>query len=428
MSTKNVPTCERSNVPTFLRPDDKQRVLVVFGTRPEAIKLAPVIRALQAWPDQFVARTCATAQHREMLDQALAPFGIVPDIDLDLMQPGQTLSALGARVLAAMDEVLAAEQPDWVLVQGDTTTVMMAALAAQHRQVKVGHVEAGLRTYDRRNPFPEEMNRVVADHVSDLCFAPTETARRNLLAEGIPDERIIVTGNTVIDALLWVASQPPPVEMAEFLEGLGIGEKMEKQGAPGTQGDKEKLSPSPLLPLSPSPHLILVTAHRRESFGAPLAGICRALRQLSEELAGRAHIIYPVHRNPNVWGPVHAALAGLPGITLLPPVDYRSLVYLMARAALILTDSGGIQEEAPSLHVPVLVLRETTERPEAVAAGAARLVGTDPAHIVAAVHELLNDPVGYARMASAANPYGDGRAAERIAEALLATARPQPQP
>jgi UDP-N-acetylglucosamine 2-epimerase (non-hydrolysing) len=412
--------------------------------------MAPVIRALQARPDRFVARTCATAQHREMLDQALAPFGIVPDIDLDLMQPGQTLSALGARVLAAMDEVLAAEQPDWVLVQGDTTTVMMAALAAQHRQVKVGHVEAGLRTYDRRNPFPEEMNRVVADHVSDLCFAPTETARRNLLAEGIPDERIIVTGNTVIDALLWVADQPRPAEMTELLGRLGIVEKTGKQGAPGRQvdeetrrqgddlrhGDKETrgqgesfpcslspphpLTPSPCLPLSPSPHLILVTAHRRESFGAPLAGICRALRQLSEELAGRAHIIYPVHRNPNVWGPVHAALDGLPGITLLPPVDYRALVYLMGRAALILTDSGGIQEEAPSLHVPVLVLRETTERPETVSAGAARLVGTDPVHIVAAVHELLDDPVGYARLASAANPYGDGHAAGRIAAALWA--------
>jgi UDP-N-acetylglucosamine 2-epimerase (non-hydrolysing) len=305
---------------------------------------------------------------------------------------------------------------------------MMAALAAQHRQVKVGHVEAGLRTCDRRNPFPEactersrsEMNRVVADHVSDLCFAPTETARRNLLAEGIPDERIVVTGNTVIDALLWVANQPRPAEMAEFLEGLGIGGKM------GKQGNKETRRQGETLPLSPSRHLILVTAHRRESFGAPLAGICRALRQLSEELAGRAHIIYPVHRNPNVWGPVHAALDGLPGITLLPPVDYRALVYLMAHAALILTDSGGIQEEAPSLHVPVLVLRETTERPEAVAAGAAWLVGTDPAHIVAAVHELLNDPVGYARMTSAANPYGDGHAAERIMEALRAIVQPQP--
>jgi UDP-N-acetylglucosamine 2-epimerase (non-hydrolysing) len=241
-----------------------------------------------------------------------------------------------------------------------------------------------------------------------------------LLAEGIPDERIVVTGNTVIDALLWVANQPRPAEMAELLGRLGIVEKT------GKQGNKETRRNSPPLPLSPSRHLILVTAHRRESFGAPLAGICRALRQLSEELAGRAHIIYPVHRNPNVWEPVHAALADLPGITLLPPVDYRALVYLLGRAALILTDSGGIQEEAPSLHAPVLVLRETTERPEAVAAGAARLVGTDPAQIVAAVHELLNDPVGYARMASAVNPYGDGHAAGRIVATLRATVQPQP--
>lgn len=382
------------------------RVLVVFGTRPEAIKLAPVIAALRDRPDAFTVRTCATAQHREMLDQALAVFGLVPDIDLDLMQPGQTLSALAARVLAAMDDVLAAEQPDWALVQGDTTTVMMAALAAQHRQVRVGHVEAGLRTGDRRNPFPEEMNRVVTDHVSDLCFAPTETARQNLLREGIPGERISVTGNTVIDALLAVASQLPPAEMAALLDRLGMGGAAGRQGKPETRAD--------------APQLILVTAHRRENFGAPLAGICRALRQLSAELAGRAHIIYPVHRNPNVWAPVHRELAGLPGITLLPPVDYRALVYLMGRARLILTDSGGIQEEAPSLHVPVLVLRETTERPEAVAAGAARVVGTDPARIVAAVHELLTDPAAHVRMASAANPYGDGHAAARIVAALLA--------
>jgi UDP-N-acetylglucosamine 2-epimerase (non-hydrolysing) len=368
------------------------RILVVFGTRPEAIKMAPVVAALRDRSDAFTVRTCATAQHREMLDQVLAVFGIVPDIDLDLMQPGQTLSALGARVLGAMDAVLVAEQPDWVLVQGDTTTVMMAALAAQHRQVRVGHVEAGLRTYDRRNPFPEEMNRVVADHVSDLCFAPTETARRNLLAEGISPERIVVTGNTALDALVSVAAEGwrPPLD-------------------------------SPLAGLPQDLDWLLVTAHRRENFGRPLAGICRALRIIAQERGGQVHIIYPVHRNPNVWAPVHRDLAGLPGITLLPPVDYRSLVYLMQRARLIMTDSGGIQEEAPSLHVPVLVLRETTERPEAVAAGAARIVSTDPARIVAAVHALLDDPATYTQMACAANPYGDGHAVERIVTALLAT-------
>jgi len=368
------------------------RVLVVFGTRPEAIKMAPVIRALQARPAVFTTRTCVTAQHRDMLDQVLEVFGVVPDIDLDLMQPGQTLSGLGAKVLSAMDDVLVAEPPDWVLVQGDTTTVMMSALAAQHRQVRVGHVEAGLRTHDRRNPFPEEMNRVVADHVSDLCFAPTEGARQNLLREGIADSKIVVTGNTVIDALLAVAAQGWTPATGHVLAGLPSDRRW-----------------------------ILVTAHRRESFGAPLDGICQALRRLVTQRGKSVHVVYPVHRNPNVWGPVHEALSGLSGITLLPPVDYRSLVYLMQRSALILTDSGGIQEEAPSLDKPVLVLRETTERPEVVAVGAARVVGTDPDRIVAETVRLLDDPAAYALMAAALNPFGDGQAAERIVETLLQT-------
>lgn len=367
----------------------KTRVLIVFGTRPEAIKLAPVIAALRERPNAFTVRTCATAQHREMLDQVLAVFDILPDIDLNLMQPGQTLSALGARVLAAMDDVLVGERPDWVLVQGDTTTVMMTALAAQHRQVKVGHVEAGLRTYDRRNPFPEEMNRVVTDHVSDLCFAPTETARTNLLREGIPAERIIVTGNTVIDALLTVAAQP-----------------------------WQPSGNSPLAHLPADRRWLLVTAHRRESFGAPLAAICEALRRIAGTWGEQVHIIYPVHRNPNVWEMVQNALGGVPGITLLPPVDYRSLIYLMQRCALILTDSGGIQEEAPSLGKPVLVLRNVTERPEGVTAGTLRLVGTDAERIVAETARLLTDSFAYAEMAQARNPYGDGHAAERIVAIL----------
>ena len=327
-----------------------------------------------------------------MLDQVLEVFGIVPDIDLDLMQPGQTLSGLGSKVLSAMDAVLVAEQPDWVLVQGDTTTVMMSALAAQHRQVRVGHVEAGLRTYDRRNPFPEEMNRVVADHVSDLCFAPTEGARQNLLREGIADSKIVITGNTVIDALLAVAARGWMPPIGHVLAGLPSNRRW-----------------------------ILVTAHRRESFGAPLNGICQALRRLIMERGQYVHVVYPVHRNPNVWGPVHEALSGLSGITLLPPVDYRSLVYLMQHSALILTDSGGIQEEAPSLNKPVLVLRETTERPEVVTVGAARVVGTDPDRIVAETIRLLDDPAAYAQMAAAPNPFGDGRAAGRIVETLLQT-------
>lgn len=367
----------------------KKRVLVVFGTRPEAVKMAPVVRALQARGQDFVTRTCATAQHREMLDQVMDVFRIIPDIDLDLMQPGQTLSELGARVLASMDAVLVDEQPDWVLVQGDTTTVMMTAIAAQHRKVKVGHVEAGLRTYDRQNPFPEEMNRVVTDHISDLCFAPTETARQQLLGEGISDERIAVTGNTVIDALVSIASEqwdPPPNHILANLPA-----------------DRE---------------LILVTAHRRENFGAPLNNICNALAEIGRERGETIHIVYPVHRNPQVWDTVHEALSSTPGVTLIPPVDYRSLIYLMKRSRLILTDSGGLQEEAPSLDKPVLVLRDTTERPEAVAAGAARVVGTDTERIVAAVLRLLDSSDEYARMAAAPNPYGDGSAAIRIAEIL----------
>lgn len=354
--------------------------------------MAPVVQALLARPDDFVTRTCATAQHRDMLDQVLDVFNIMPDIDLDLMQPGQTLSELGARVLAAMDPVLTSEQPNWVLVQGDTTTVMMAALAAQHRQVRVGHVEAGLRTYDRGNPFPEEMNRVVTDHVTDLCFAPTEGARQNLLREGIDEQKIVVTGNTVIDALLAVVAQDWRPPHNHLLANLPANREW-----------------------------ILVTAHRRESFGDPLIAICQALLQIAQTQQERVHIIYPVHRNPNVWEPVHQLLAGMPGITLLPPLDYRSLVYLMQHSKLILSDSGGIQEEAPSLDIPVLVLRETTERPEVVTAGAARLVGTDTNRIVAETFRLLTDQEHYGQMASALNPFGDGHAAERIVNALLRT-------
>ena len=365
------------------------RVLVVMGTRPEAIKMAPVVRALQARPAAFDVRVCATAQHREMLDQVLEVFAIVPDVDLNLMQPGQTLSGLGARVLSSLDPVLEAERPDWVLVQGDTTTVMMAALAAQHRQVRVGHVEAGLRTGDRRNPFPEEMNRVVADHVSDLCFAPTEATRRNLLREGIPEARIRVTGNTVVDALRAVSGTDWAPDPGSALADL--------------PEDREWL---------------LVTAHRRENHGQPLEEICGALQRIAEERGQRVQIVYPVHRNPKVWEPVHERLGGLPGVTLLPPVDYRALIYLMGRCRLVLTDSGGLQEEEPSLDKPVLVLRETTERPEAVKAGATRIVGTHAQRIIDETYRLLDDPAAYAQMAEAPNPYGDGHAAERIAEAL----------
>jgi len=389
------------------------KVFIIFGTRPEAIKMAPVIRELQrrsavgpcdclfaplraAAQDRLQSVICVTAQHRQMLDQVLELFGLVPDIDLNLMQDDQSPSQVAARVLSGLEPVLQDEHPDWVLVQGDTTTVMAAAIAAHHLRIKVGHVEAGLRSFDRANPFPEEMNRVVADHLSDLHFAPTEQARRNLLREGFTEATIRVTGNTVIEALQWVAALPAPPEVHSLFAQLG-------------------LSPPHLV--SPSPHLILVTAHRRENFGAPLAGICTALQTLAAR--GDVQVVYPVHRNPHVWQPVHAALAGVPGITLLPPVDYRTLVWLLERCTLVLTDSGGIQEEAPSLGKPVLVLREVTERPEGVEAGTARVVGTDPSRIMAEASRLLDNEEAYKAMARAVNPYGDGHAAERIVAALL---------
>ncbi len=372
------------------------RALTIFGTRPEAIKLAPVVRELRRHRDRFVSRVCVTAQHRQMLDQVLDLFGIVPDLDLDLMQPDQSPSQVAAAVLERLDGLLQEEEPDWVLVQGDTTTVMAASIAAYHRRIRIGHVEAGLRTGDKWQPFPEEMNRKIADHLSDLLFAPTPRARDNLLAEGLPAERILVTGNTVIDALLWVAAQPFDPAALNFR----TFERSNVQTFP-----------------SSNVRTLLVTAHRRESFGRPLRAICAALRALARR--GDVQIVYPVHRNPNVWDVVHDELDGEPGVTLLPPVDYRALVYLMQHCALVLTDSGGIQEEAPALGKPVLVLREVTERPEGVEAGTARVVGTDPERIVAEAGRLLDDPAAYAAMAQAVNPYGDGHAAERIVTTLL---------
>ncbi len=363
-------------------------ILIVFGTRPEAIKLAPVLKQLRRYPNEIKVRACATGQHREMLDQVMDLFEIAPDFDLGLMRPNQTPNQVASLILAELDRLFSEKPFDWMLVQGDTTTVMAASIAAHHHRIKVGHVEAGLRTYDRSNPFPEEMNRVVTDHVSDLHFAPTSTARDNLLREGIKPERVFVTGNTVIDALEWVAEKPVPASLTRLFARLN--------------------STKPLL---------LVTAHRRESQGKPLRNICNALRALARR--DNLQIVFPVHRNPNVWEPVHRELKDVKGITLLPPVDYLSLVHLMKRSRLILTDSGGIQEEAPSLGVPVLVLRESTERPEAVAAGAARLVGTDPLRIVNEAERVLNDPVTRSKMSRAINPYGDGKAAERIVKILL---------
>jgi len=363
-------------------------VLTVFGTRPEAVKLAPVIRELARHSAQVTSRVCVTAQHRDMLDQVLRVFGIEPDYDLDIMQDNQTPTQVAASVLARMEAILRDERPDWVLVQGDTTTVAAAALAAFYARCRVGHVEAGLRTGDRWQPFPEEINRRVAGVIADRHFAPTTRAFDNLLREDVPAERILLTGNPGIDALHWITAQPPPPELDDLL--------------------------------APDTRTILVTAHRRENFGEPLESICLALRDLVGRYDGGVRVVYPVHRNPNVWGPVHQLLGDVPWITLLPPLDYLPNLHLMKRAYLVITDSGGIQEEATGLGVPALVLREVTERPEGVATGALRVVGTDRARIVAEASRLLDDPADYARMANAENPFGDGHAAERIVASLLA--------
>ena len=372
------------------------RVLSIIGTRPEAVKMGPVVQALAAEP-AIEARVCVTAQHREMLDQVLEIFDISPDVDLDLMKPDQSLAALTAAIMTHLDPILADWQPHWILVQGDTTTVMAAALLAYYHRIRVGHVEAGLRTGDKWQPFPEEVNRRVAGVIADLHFAPTEWSRQNLLREGIPGEKILVTGNPVIDALHQVVSRPVPGEIRTLLDKLGISDP-----------------PNP-----EDPRLVLMTAHRRENFGRPLENICAAVRTIAEDYGDGLQLVYPVHLNPNVQEPVHRLLGDLPNVHLLPPLDYLPLVHLLKRAALVLTDSGGIQEEAPGLGVPVLVMREVTERPEGVEAGTVRLVGTEEQKIVAETRRLLDDPTAHTAMAQAVNPYGDGRAAERIVAALL---------
>jgi UDP-N-acetylglucosamine 2-epimerase (non-hydrolysing) len=363
------------------------KILCVFGTRPEAIKMAPVVRELRKHRNHFQTKVCVTGQHREMLDQVLKLFNIRPDYDLNLMQEDQSLAQVTANVLNRLEPVIVKEKPDWVLVQGDTTTAMAAALIAFYHRVKSGHVEAGLRTWNKSHPFPEEINRKIADSISDLHFAPTETARRNLLREGVHGASILVTGNTVIDALLDVVERP------------------------------YQWSDGPLASVPLDGRLILVTAHRRENFGKPLENICRALKEITTRYDD-IHVVYPVHLNPNVQRAVHSLLKGVPNITLLEPLDYLSLAQLMKRAYLVLTDSGGLQEEAPGLGKPVLVLREVTERPEAVEAGTVEVVGTETQIIVRETTRLLDDPAKYERMARAINPYGDGHASERIVRAL----------
>ncbi|WP_372927754.1 non-hydrolyzing UDP-N-acetylglucosamine 2-epimerase [Marinobacter sp.] len=370
------------------------KILTVFGTRPEAIKMAPL--ALQLANDaRFDARVCVTAQHREMLDQVLDLFELKPDYDLNLMQPGQTLPGLTAAILKGMDEVLSDFKPDKVLVHGDTATTFAVTLASYYHQIPVGHVEAGLRTGNLYSPWPEEGNRKLTGAIAARHFAPTDTARNNLLREGVASESIVVTGNTVIDALLAVTAFLQP--------GSALAVKLKQQFS---FLDEDK-------------RLILVTGHRRESFGGGFERICESLRRIADANPDVA-ILYPVHLNPNVQEPVNRLLSGQPNIRLIQPQDYLPFVYLMNRSHLILTDSGGIQEEAPSLGKPVLVMRETTERPEAVEAGTVKLVGTDTQAICTEVQTLLDDPQAYLRMSRAHNPYGDGKACQRIIQALAA--------
>ncbi len=361
------------------------RLLITFGTRPEALKLAPLI--LAAKNDKHLETiVCATGQHREIVEQVNQLFGIVPDYNLAIMQPGQTLHELTARVLTHLSPIIENTKPDWLIVQGDTTTVMAASLLAFYHRVKVGHVEAGLRTEDKFQPFPEEINRRIASVIADLHFAPTAQAKNNLLKEGIPTENILVTGNTIIDTLQFIAKRPYDLNNS-VLKNIPFHRK-----------------------------LILVTAHRRENFGQPLIEICSAIKELTNSFDD-IHFIYPVHPNPNVHDVVYKELGNHLRITLLPPIDYESLVFLLKHVELVLTDSGGIQEEAPTFGLKVLILREKTERPEGVEAGIAKLVGTNPQRIIAGVMAVLKERERE-QILSVENPYGDGKASNRIINAL----------
>lgn len=375
----------------------KQSVLVFVGTRPEAIKLAPVVRAMRKCPKAFHVTICSTGQHRHMLDQALSEFNLKPDIELSVMRPAQSLATLSAQLYAAIDHVLEEEAPDWVLVQGDTTTVMVAGLCAFYRGVKLAHVEAGLRTYNRLAPFPEEINRRIVTLVAELHFAPTRIAKDNLLKEGVPSRNIVVTGNTVVDALrlmqAGIAQSPPDLPLS-VEEGIRLRKK-----------------------------IVLVTGHRRENFGQGLKSLCLAIKELAMKHP-MALFVYPVHLNPSVRTPVHKMLRSVKGVILTEPLSYRPFLYLMRHSYLVLTDSGGIQEESASMGKPVLVTREVTERPEGVIAGVSRLVGTSRQRIVAEVDRLLSKPSAYADMSRKTPEYGNGKAAERIVRILQMHRRP----
>ena len=373
-----------------------RKILLVFGTRPEAIKMAPLVKAFQKDTEHFETRVCVTAQHRQMLDQVLEVFGITPEYDLNIMAPNQDLYDITAKVLMGLREVLKDFRPDTVLVHGDTTTSMAASLAAFYMQIPVGHVEAGLRTYNMLSPWPEEMNRQVTDRICTYYFAPTEQSKKNLLQENIDEKKIFITGNTVIDALLMavdIISSTPGMEEK-------IAKEFQEKGY--TVGNRE---------------YILVTGHRRENFGEGFLHICKAIKELAA-LHPDMDIVYPVHLNPNVQKPVYELLSGVDNVYLISPLDYLPFIYAMQHSTLLLTDSGGVQEEAPSLGKPVLVMRDTTERPEAVEAGTVKLVGTDAEAIVSNVTALLQDKEMYKRMSETHNPYGDGQACERIMVAL----------
>lgn len=371
---------------------NSKHILVVFGTRPEAIKMAPVVARLKRSPGVRVS-VCVSAQHRQMLDQVLALFGIEPDFDLDLMRPSQTLAGITSAVLDGVNRVIEASSPDLVLVHGDTTTTFATALACFYRRIPVGHVEAGLRTGNLYAPWPEEMNRLFTGRLATLHFAPTPAARDNLLREGVSRDSIWVTGNTVIDAL------------------MGVVERLQND-----QKLVEQLSRCMPWLADAGRRVVLVTGHRRENFGDGMEGVCRALAKLATD--PDVEIVYPVHPNPNVLDPVNRLLGGISNVHLIPPMDYLPFVYLMSRAYFVVTDSGGIQEEAPSLGKPVLVMRDTTERPEAVSAGTVLMVGVNEERIVAEARRLLRDSAHYQRMSTAHNPYGDGRAADRIAQVI----------
>jgi UDP-N-acetylglucosamine 2-epimerase (non-hydrolysing) len=367
----------------------KRKLLFVFGTRPEAVKMAPVIAAAKKHADLFETVVAVTGQHREMLDQVLKVFKIKPDYDLKIMEHGQSLSHIVEKCLHGIEEVISREHPNMILVQGDTSTTFAVALAAFYQHVAVGHIEAGLRTGKKYNPFPEEMNRRLTSNLADIHFAPTKIAMGNLIAEGISKSSIYLTGNTVIDALFDVAKKDYDLKKA----GIEIKDENKK--------------------------LILVTVHRRESFGAPLRNVCEALKHIAHDHKDDATIVIPVHKNPVVSGTVREILGGLPNVQLIDPLDYEPFVHLMRSSYLILTDSGGIQEEAPSLGKPVLVLRESTERPEAVNANTVKVVGTDMNTIIEEVERLFKDKAEYNRMSKAINPYGDGKASERIIGGML---------